>query len=184
MNVGRSLAATLVLAGLGVLMVGSVAAAPKLPLPPKFWSPHHCAQVVLTRPGHVIGQAVCVGSGGPTACRWTSGHRIRLYSRFIVFTRASQVEHVHGAGPTPGVVRSWTLATRAHPGFTRIGHHPGDGEWLKWPPDFFMGNPGAFMDRPPSNVLAIHSTLASFHLIVARHEDPIVQQERATGCTG
>ena len=39
----------------------------------------------------------------------------------------------------PGVVRSFTLATRARPGFARIVRHYGDG-YAGWPADFYMAH--------------------------------------------
>ena len=42
-------------------------------------------------------QVLCVGTGGPSACRWTSGHRVRLYSEFTVFARYRQA-YVEGVG--------------------------------------------------------------------------------------
>ena len=47
MNVTRFLAATLVLCGLGLYVVGSAGAVPKPP--PKFWSPARCERVMLER---------------------------------------------------------------------------------------------------------------------------------------
>ena len=43
------------------------------------------------------------------------------------------------AGLEPGVVRSFTLATRARSGFDRIVHHYGD-NYAGWPADFYMGH--------------------------------------------
>jgi hypothetical protein len=119
-------AATLGLCSLGLLVVGSAGAVPKPP--PKFWSPARCERVLLgvyagrafpTGDGHHFGiaQAICVGSGGPHACRWTTGHRSRLYAEFTVFTRS----RLNG-----GVVRSWTLATRAGSGLVPVARHAGD----------------------------------------------------------
>jgi hypothetical protein len=42
-------------------------------------------------------QVICVGIGGPSACRWTSGQRSRLYSEFMVFTRYRHT-NVRGVG--------------------------------------------------------------------------------------
>ena len=87
----RSLAATLLLCGLGLLVPGSAGAVPKPP--PKFWSPGRCERVLLgvyggptfgfplrTGDGHNfhVAQAICVGSGGARACRWTTGHHSPL----------------------------------------------------------------------------------------------------------
>ena len=111
MSAIRLVAAMLGLCGLGLLVVGSAGAVPK-PLP-KYWSVARCERVMLEgRP--LIRQVICVASGGPATCRWTSGHRARLYSEFTVFTRNRQ-RYVVGAGLQPGVVRSFTLVTRAAP---------------------------------------------------------------------
>jgi hypothetical protein len=112
----RFLATTLLLCGLGLLVSASVGAAPP---PPKFWSPARCQRVMLARPLAPPSQVLCVGIGGPSFSRWTSGHRARLYSEFRVFTRYRQT-NVRGVGLEPGVVRSFMLATRARPGFTRV----------------------------------------------------------------
>src|SRR5215813_6689022 len=82
-------AATLGLCSLGLLVTASAAAMPKPPA--EFWSPARCERVLLgvfagrafpTGDGHHFGiaQAICVGSGGPHACRWTPGHRSRVYA--------------------------------------------------------------------------------------------------------
>jgi len=74
-------AATLVSCSLGLLVVGSAAAVPKPS--PRFWSAARCERVLpKEHPG--IRQIICVGSGGPSSCRWTSGHRVRLYSQLRV----------------------------------------------------------------------------------------------------
>jgi hypothetical protein len=133
----RFLATTLLLCGLGLLVSASVGAAPP---PPKFWSPARCQRVMLARPLAPPRQVLCVGIGGPSFCRWTSGHRARLYSEFRVFTRYRQT-NVRGVGLEPGVVRSFMLATRARPGFTRVVSHWGD-QYQGWPADFFRATAG------------------------------------------
>jgi hypothetical protein len=182
MNLMRFLAATLVLCSLGPLVVGSAGAVPKPP--PKFWGVSRCEQVLLgvygyasrfapggfplpTGDGHYfhLGQAICVGSGGAHACRWTAGHRSRLYSEFTVFTRSP----LNG-----GVVRSWTLATRAGHGFAPVAHHAGD-QYAGWPPDLYMSR----VKR-----LAADATPARFRSLVAALAARVAQQENATGCTG
>ncbi len=50
---------------------------------------------------HVV-QAVCVSTGGPLACVWSSDNPTRLYSEFTVYTRSD----------FGGVVRSFRLDTR------------------------------------------------------------------------
>jgi hypothetical protein len=121
-----------------------------------------------------IRQVICVASGGPSTCRWTSGHRGRLYSVFTVFTRNRQ-RNVQGPGfePVPGVVRSFTLATRAHPGFARIVHQYGD-QYAGQPADFFTRH---------ARLLAIRVSAADFRPTIA----PIaarLMQEQTTNCTG
>ena len=108
----RFLATTLLLCGLGLLVSASVGAAPP---PPKFWSVARCEQalrahdLIHNAEGHGFhaGETICVGTGGPAACKWTAGHRSRLYSEFAVFTRSRYVGTV---------VRSFMLTTRGGPG--------------------------------------------------------------------
>ena len=170
----RALAAALVLCGIGLLVPGSVAAVPKPP--PKFWSPGRCERTLLLydfeggstvdRHGFHIGLAVCVGAGGPRACRWTSGHRARLYSQFTVFSRSRYVG---------GVVRSFTLATRGGPGLVPYRHHAGD-QYVGWPADYYMS---------PASVrlLATDATPSRFRSIVAPLAARLAQRENATVCT-
>ncbi len=169
-NVIRLVAAMLVSCLLGLLVVGSAGAVPRRP--PKFWSVARCERVLLSgRP--LIRQVICVANGAPATCRWTSGHRARLYSQFTVFTRNRQ-RYVVGAGLEPGVVRSFTLTTRARPGFARIVHHYGD-EYAGWPADFFMHH---------VRLLATHVTAAHFHSTVAPIAAHLVEQEKVANCTG
>ena len=171
MNAIRFLAATLVLCGLGLFVVGSAGAVPKPP--PKFWSPAHCVRAMLERPLTPPRQVICVGTGGPPTCRWTSGHRARLYSEFTVFTRYRQ-GYVPSAGLLePGVVRSFTLTTRARSGLAPIVHHWGD-QYAGWPADFFKGH---------VRVLATYTTPARFRSLVAPIAVGLTQNE-TTGCTG
>ena len=165
----RSFAATLAFCGLGLLLLGSAGAVPKPP--PKFWSPARCERVMLTQHPSVL-QVICVGSGGPATCRWTSGHRARLYSELTVFTRLSQ-RNV-GGSVEPGVVRSFTLATRARSGFDPIVHHYGD-QYAGWPVDFFIAH---------AKVLATNTTSARFRSIVAPIAARLTQQQNTTDCTG
>ncbi len=165
----RSLTTTLVLCGLGLSLIGSAGAVPKPP--PKFWSPARCERVMLTQ-HPAVRQVICVGSGGPTTCRWTSGHRARLYSEPTVFTRLHQ-RNVAGSVQT-GVVRSFTLATRARTGFDRIVHHYGD-QYAGWPADFFLSH---------VRVLATHATPARFRSIVAAIATRLRQERETTSCTG
>ena len=166
-----------VLSALLASVVATAGAAP--PPPPKFWSASRCENFLLdtyggphrpplaTGKGHNfhVGQAICVGTGGPRACRWTTGHRSRLYSEFRVFTRSP----LNG-----GVVRSWTLATRARPGFGPVAHHAGD-QYAGWPPDFYMSR---------TTLLASDATSARFRSIVAPIAARITQHGNASGCTG
>jgi hypothetical protein len=162
MNPMRSLAATAAVFTLGgAVVAGSAGAVPKPA--PKFWSPARCERAMLARPFSPPSQVTCVGSGGPAACRLTSGHRARLYAEFAVFARYEN-----------GVVRSFTLATRARDGFVRKVHHWGD-PYAGWPADFYMG---------PVKLLAIHATPARFRSIVAPIAARVTQEERAADCTG
>jgi hypothetical protein len=170
MSAIRFAAAMLGSCGLGLLVVGSSGAVPK-PLP-KYWSVARCERVMLEgRP--LIRQVICVASGGPATCRWTNGHRARLYSEFTVFTRNRQ-RYVVGAGLQLGVVRSFTLVTRARPGFARIVHHYGD-QYAGWPADFF---------KHDGRLLATHVAPAHFHSTVAPFAARMMQEVKAINCTG
>jgi hypothetical protein len=158
------------LCGLALLVPASADAAPKPP--PKFWSTARCERVMLTQHPSVS-QVLCVGSRKPARCRWTSGHRARLYSEFTVFTRLRQRYVPIANQVVPGVVRSFTLATRARHGFDAIRHHWGD-QYIGWPADFFIAH---------ARLLATRVTPARFRSIVA----PIaarLMQEKTTGCAG
>jgi hypothetical protein len=171
MRVPRAL---LLFCGIVLLVPASAGAVPKPP--PKFWSPARCERVMLTQ-HPAVRQVLCVASGGPSTCRWTSGHRARLYSEFTVFTRLLHLNVTGGsdAGAVqPSVVRSFTLATRARPGFGRIVHHYGD-QYAGWPADFFMGH---------VKVLATHVTPGQFRPVVAPFATRMMQEAKATGCTG
>jgi hypothetical protein len=100
-----------------------------------------------------------------------SGHRLRLYSEFMVFTRYSNT-HVRGVGPEPGVVRSVTVSTRARPGFVAFHRHQGD-RYIGWPADYFTHH---------RRLLATHTSPARFHSIVAPMSARLAQQENASGC--
>ena len=129
---------------------------------------------MLARPLAPPLQVLCVGSGGPSACRWTSDHRARLYSEFTVFARYRQA-YVEDVGTVvPGVVRSFTLATRARPGFVPIVSHWGD-QYEGWPADFFKAH---------RRLLATQTTLARFRSIVASLAARLTQQQNVSGCTG
>lgn len=168
----RILGATLVMFSLVLWASGWAGAAP--PPPPKFWTASHCERVLhahddggLTEEGYRfhIGLAICVGTTGQHTCTWASDHRSRLYSQFTVFSRARYVG---------GVIRSFTLATRAGHGFVReihsIYHHAG------WPGDYYMS---------PASVrlLTTNSTPAGFRSIVARLAAQLIQQQNATSCS-
>lgn len=168
----RSVAGALVLASVVLLVAGWAGAAPPPPAA-KFRTASRCESVLHTQDwgaltadgyGFHIGLAVCVGTGGPSACMWTSDRRSRLYSEFTVFSRARYIG---------GIVRSWTLATRARHGFVREGRrYP-----ASWPAAYYMA---------PASVrlLATNSTPAGFRSIVTPLAARLTQQETATGCTG
>lgn len=167
----RFFAFPLALCGVALFVVASAAAVPKPP--PKYWSPARCERAMEDRPLAPPGQVVCVGTGGPQRCRWTSGKRARLYSEFTVFMRHGYA-YVEGLGGHNGVVRSFTLATRARPGFHRIVSHWGD-QYTGWPADFFKRHVA---------VLATNATPAEFRSIVAPISARLGRQENATGCMG
>lgn len=167
----RFFAFPLALCGVALFVVASAAAVPKPP--PKYWSPARCERAMEDRPLAPPGQVVCVGTGGPQRCRWTSGKRARLYSEFTVFMRHGYA-YVEGLGGHNGVVRSFTLATRARPGFHRIVSHWGD-QYVGWPADFFKRHVA---------VLATNATPAEFRSIVAPISARLGRQENATGCMG
>jgi len=167
----RFLATMLLLCGLGLLVSTSVCAA--LPPPPKYWSQAHCERVMSWHfSWSTPRQAVCVGTGGPSACRWQTGHRARLYSEFTVFTRY-ELTHVRGASLEPGVVRSVRLSTRARPGFVPIHRHFGD-QYIGWPADFFTTH---------RRLLATNASPARFRSVVAPIAARLTRQENASGCT-
>lgn len=178
----RSLVGALAAGCLGLVVVGSAGAVPKPP--PKFWSAARCERVLLgiygyasrvppgglglpTGDGHAFhpGQAFCVGSGGPLACRWTAGHRVRLYSLFTVFSRSP----LNG-----GVARSFTRTTRASPGLVKIMHHAGD-QYAGWPADFYMSS---------VTLLTTNATPARFRTTIAPIAARLMRQETNITCTG
>jgi hypothetical protein len=177
MNLMRTLATAIVLFGLVAPAAASAGAVPKPP--PKFWSPGRCERVLLATSGGPGGfplpdgsghgfhlaQAFCVGSGGSLACRWTTGHRSRLYSTLRVFTRSP----LNG-----GVVRSFTLGTRAGQSLVPVQPRGGD-QYAGWPPGFYMSS---------TTLLATDATAARFRSLVAPMAARLAQQENATACTG
>ena len=172
MNLMRCMAATFVLSGLALLSTGSVSAVPKPA--PKFWSVARCERVLPEQhPG--IRQIVCVGSGEPSRCRWTSGHRVRLYSELRVFAwyRQANFSSLGMTGLQPGVVRSFTLATRARPRFGRVLHHWGD-QYVGWPADFYMGR---------VRLLGTHVSAARFRAFVAPLAVKRAQRAQTTNCS-
>lgn len=164
------LAATFVLGGLSA--AGSRGAVPKAP--PEFWSPARCERVLPEEhPG--IRQLVCVGSGGAAACRWTTGHRARLYSELTVLAwyRQANFSSLGMHGLEPGVVRSFTLATRARRGFARIVHRYGD-EYVGWPADFYMAH---------VRLLGTHIGMARFGAFVATIAAKLTREESTVNCS-
>ena len=155
--------------------------------PPKYWSVGRCERVLLDiygygsrvpgageglstgQPGRAEGfhpsQVICVGSGGSRACRWTTGHRARLFAEFTVFARSP------GNG---GVVRSFTLATRVRPGYSRAIHHWGN-RYIGQPADFYMSR---------TKLLATHANAARFRSLVAPIVASLTQRANASSCAG
>lgn len=162
-------ATTVVLCSLALSAAGWGRAVPKPA--PKYWSPARCERAMLARPLAPPSQVLCVGSGGPSACRSTAGHRSRLYSEFTVFERFRHTG-VRGVGIRQGVVRSFTLATRTRPGFIRVISHWGD-QYAGWPADFF---------RTKYSVLTTGATPAGFRALAASSAAPLIQEEKATDC--
>ena len=172
----RSLA-MLVLLSLVLGAAASADAATPPPPPPKFWTANRCERTLLRYPdeggstvdgyGFHVGLAICVGTGGPHACKWTTVQRSRLYSQFTVFSRSRYVG---------GTVRSFTLTTRGGPGLVANRHHAGD-QYVGWPADYYMS---------PASVrqLATNATPARFRSIVAPLAAHLTQQENAIACTG
>jgi hypothetical protein len=162
---------------LGFVLAASAAAGPlpPPPTPPKFWTVNRCEQAFRTRDrliqtaegnGFHVGLAICVGTGGPRACRWARDHRSRLYSEFAVFARS----HYIGS-----IVRSFTLETRGGPGLVRVVHHAGD-QYVGWPADFYTS--------PRSvKLLASSSTPATFRSLVATVAANLTRLEDATECS-
>ena len=87
-----------------------------------------------------------------------------------MFTRVRQL---NSAGE-PGVVRSFTLATRVRPGFGPIFHHYGDA-YIGWPADYY---------RAHVKVLATHVTQARFPSVVNPIAARLIQDQKTTSCTG
>jgi hypothetical protein len=165
------LATTVVWCFAGLVLVGFAGAVPK-PLP-RFWSVAYCERVLpKEHPG--IQQIVCVGDGGPS-CRWTSERRGRVYSQLNVFAwyRHANFSSLGMTGLEPGVVRSFTLATRARPGFARIVHHSGDA-YEDWPADFYMAH---------VRLLGTHVNKHAFGAFVATKVAKLAAHERALNCT-
>jgi hypothetical protein len=156
---------------LGVLVLvaaPTAAAKPPPPPPPKFWTVDRCEQLFARDHGVTnaqgygfhLGLTICVGTGGPQACTGVSGRR--LYSQFTVFTRSRFIG---------GVVRSFTLATRAGPGLARIGPRQ-------------RGRPAEFYYSPTSvRMLAPDATPARFRTIVAPLAAELTHEENATRCS-
>src|SRR6476646_6659706 len=158
-----------------VLLLSAAESAGAVPNPPpKFWSSARCERVMAWHRSYSPPrQVICVGIGGVTACRWTSGHRARLYSEFMVFTRYGHT-YVRGVGNEPGVVRSLMLSTRARPDFVPVHRHLGD-QYIGWPADFYTRH---------RRLLATHSSPAHFRSIIGPIAAALTQQENASGCTG
>jgi hypothetical protein len=119
-------------------------------------------------------QVICVGSGEASSCRWTSGHRVRLYSELRVFawSRHANFTTLGMHDVEPGVVRSFTLATRARPGFARIVHRYGDA-WSGWPADFYMGQ---------VRLVGTHVSAVRFRAVVAPLAAKFAQRAKTTNC--
>ncbi len=73
----------------------------------------------------------------------------------------------------PGVVRSFSLATRARPGFARIVHRYGDGT-EGWPADFYMAH---------VQLLGTHVNKHAFGAFVAQPITKAHRERITTNCT-
>ena len=73
-----------------------------------------------------------------------------------------------------GVIRSWTLATRAGRSLTPIKHHAGD-RYVGWPADFYMSR---------VDLLATNATAARFRSLVATVVRRARRAERTLDCSG
>ena len=156
----------------GLMVVGSVGAVPTPS--PRFWSVAYCERQ-LPKEHPAIRQIVCVGSGEPARCRWTTGHSGRVYSQLTVFAwyRHANFSTLGMTGVEPGVVRSFTLATRAQPGFARIVHRYGDA-YEGWPADFWMGH---------VRLVGTHVNKHAFGAFVAAKVSKLASHEKAVNCS-
>jgi hypothetical protein len=176
----RVVVAMLAGSGLAFVTLGAAGAVPQ-PLP-KYWSAARCERTLLDRPRHLVKQVLCVPSSRPEGCRWTTGHRTRLYSEFTVLVRYrdAAVGWVFGQKKTvvghlaAGVVRSFILATRAQPGLHPIAHDWGDA-YVGRPPDFYEGH---------DHDLATNITSTRFRSFVAPIAAPLLQQASTINCSG
>lgn len=100
---------------------------------------------------------------------------MRLYSQLRVFAwyRHANFSSLGMTGLEPGVVRSFTLATRARPGFGRIVHLYGDA-WAGWPADFYMAH---------VRLLGIHVNKHAFGAFVATRVAKLADHEQTISCT-
>ena len=100
---------------------------------------------------------------------------MRLYSQLRVFAwyRHANFSTLGMTGVEPGVVRSFTLATRARPGFGRIVHLYGDA-WAGWPVDFYMAH---------VRLLGIHVNKHPFGAFVATRVAKLADHEQTISCT-
>jgi hypothetical protein len=174
LSANRSISLPVAALVLGVVFAAAaVGAVPKAP--PSFWSPARCERV-LPEEHPKMQQVVCVGSGGPSSCRWTNGHRARLYSQLTVFAWNQHANFttlgMHSV--EPGVVRSFTLATRARPGFARIVHAYGDA-YVDWPADFYMAH---------VRLLGTHVNKHAFGAFVAARAARLADHELSINCAG
>jgi len=167
-----ALVASLVLGSL--VAAGAAGAVPKPP--PRFWSAARCERVLPELHPKAFQQVICVGSGGPSSCRWSAGQSTRLYSQLTVFAwvRHANFSTLGMHTVEPGVVRSFTLATRARPGFARIVYLGGDA-FAGWPPQFYMGR---------VRLLGTHVNKHAFGGFVAMRVAELAARERTISCTG
>ena len=175
MSTGRLIFLLVALFVLGSFVAaGAIAAVPKPP--PRFWTTTRCERMLPELHPKAFQQVICVGSGGPSNCRWSDGQRSRLYSQLTVFAWVRHANFTTLGMHTvePGVVRSFTLATRARPGFARIVYGGGDA-FAGWPAQFYMAR---------VRLLGTHVNKHAFGGFVAMKVAKLAALERTVRCTG
>jgi hypothetical protein len=118
-----------------------------------------------------IRQLICVGSGDGSACRSSGGQHLYSELTVIAWYRQANFSTLGMRGLEPGVVRSFTLATRARPGFVRIVHLYGDA-YVGRPADFYMAH---------VQLLGTHIGMSRFAAFVAPIAAKLTRAEQTIG---